>query len=74
MLLGLYFEKSKLKKKELSILTLYLIEKPFNTFANRADPDQAALVRAAGSVSTLFAYGNVIEFKLKALQNLLCVR
>ena len=28
-------------------LTLYLIETPFNTFANRADPDQAALVRAA---------------------------
>ena len=29
------------------ILTLYLIEMPFNTFANRANPDQAALVRAA---------------------------
>ena len=28
-------------------LTLYLIETPFNTFANRADPDQAALLRAA---------------------------
>ena len=28
-------------------LTIYLIETPFNTFANRADPDQAALVRAA---------------------------
>ena len=27
-------------------LTLYLIETPFNPFANRADPDQAALVRA----------------------------
>ena len=24
----------------------YPIEMPFNTFANRADPDQAALVRA----------------------------
>ena len=24
-------------------LTLYLIELPFNAFANRADPDQAAL-------------------------------
>ena len=24
-------------------LTLYLIAMPFNTFANRADPDQAAL-------------------------------
>ena len=28
-------------------LTLYLIEVPFNTSVNRADPDQAALVRAA---------------------------
>ena len=25
------------------ILTLYLIETPFNAFANRVDPDQAAL-------------------------------
>ena len=28
-------------------LTLNLIESPFDAFANRADPDQAALVRAA---------------------------
>ena len=28
-------------------LTLYLIEMLFDTFANRADPDQAALIRAA---------------------------
>ena len=28
-------------------LTLYPIETPFDVFANRADPDQAALVRAA---------------------------
>ena len=28
-------------------LTLCLMETPFSTFANRADPDQAALVRAA---------------------------
>ena len=28
-------------------------------FANRADPDQAALVRAACSESTLFDYGNI---------------
>ena len=27
--------------------SLYLIETPFNTFANRADPERAALVRAA---------------------------
>ena len=38
-------------------LTLYLKETPFNTFANwnRADPDQAALRRAAWSESNLFA-------------------
>ena len=28
-------------------LALYLIETPCNTLANEADPDQAALVRAA---------------------------
>ena len=28
-------------------LTLYLIETPFNAYADRADQDQAALVRAA---------------------------
>ena len=28
-------------------LTLNLIETPINTFANRADPDQAVLTRAA---------------------------
>ena len=31
----------------LNLLTLYLMEIPFNTFATRADPDQAALLRAA---------------------------
>ena len=36
---------------------------PFNMFANRADPDQATLVRAALSGSTLFAYGNLIRFE-----------
>ena len=41
-------------------LTLYLIKAPFNAFANRADPDQAALVRAAWSAYTLFAYGKMI--------------
>ena len=40
-------------------LTLYLIEMPFNTFANRSDQYQAALVRSG---STLFAYGNVIRY------------
>ena len=29
------------------VLTLYLIEMHFNVFANRVDPDQAALRRAA---------------------------
>ena len=43
-------------------LTLYLIETPFNAFSNKADPDQAALVRAAWSGSTLFAYGNMIKY------------
>ena len=28
------------------LLSIYLIEAPFNTFANRADPDQAALIGA----------------------------
>ena len=44
----------------LIIFTFYLIETPFNTFASRADSDQAALVRAAWSGSTLFAYGNMM--------------
>ena len=44
------------------LITLYLIETPFNTFANRADPVQAALVRAAWSGSSLFAYGNMIRY------------
>ena len=41
---------------------IYHIEMPFNSFANRADPDQTALVRAAWSGSTLFAYGNIIRY------------
>ena len=36
--------------------TLNLIDMPFSAFANRADPDQAALVRA------MFAYGNMIRY------------
>ena len=35
---------------------------PFNAFANIADPDQAALIRATSSGSTLFAYGNMIIY------------
>ena len=36
-----------INSSNLPCLTLYLIETPFNTFANRTDPGQAALVRAA---------------------------
>ena len=39
----------------------YLIETPFITFANRADPAQAAAL----SGSTLFAYGNMIRYDPK---------
>ena len=35
---------------------------PFNAFANRADPDQTALVRDAWSGSTLLYYGNMIRY------------
>ena len=48
----------------ISALTFYLIDS-FNTFTNRADPDQAALaklVRAARSGPTLFAYGKMIRY------------
>ena len=51
-----------MKFAKLNGLTLDLIEMPFNTFANRADPDQAALVRAVRSGSTLFAHGNMIRY------------
>ena len=49
-------------------LTLYLIELPFKTFTNRADPDQAALalVRAAQELPNqglLFAYGKLIRYE-----------
>ena len=52
----------KILNHSLSLISLSLIEKPFNTFANRADPDQTALVRAAWSGSILFAYGNMIRY------------
>ena len=45
-------------------LTLYLIETPFKAFANRAYPYQTALVKAAWSGATLFAYRNLILHKL----------
>ena len=37
------------------LMTLYPIETPFNTFTNRADPDQAALVRHQQRVSCLLS-------------------
>ena len=48
-----------------SLLNLYLIETPFNTFENRADPDQAGIARAASSGSTLFAHWNMIHVLAK---------
>ena len=46
--------------KIIIIIILYIIETPFNAFANRAYPDQAALVWAVWSGSTLFAWRNMI--------------
>ena len=57
---GLAFQQKAIQNIS---LTLCLIETPFNTFANRADPDQAALVRAAWSEPTLFAYVNTVELQ-----------
>ena len=51
----------KVEQINLLKLTLYPIETPFDAFANRADPDQAALIRAACSGSTLFN-GNMIRY------------
>ena len=51
-----YFMSSKLIQSRLHCaLSLYLIEMPLKAFANRADPNQAGLVRAAFLGSTLFA-------------------
>ena len=41
-------------------LPLYLIETLFTASTNRADPDQAALVRATWSGPTLFSYRNMV--------------
>ena len=43
------------------IIALYLNVMPIKNYANRADPDQAALIRAACSGSTLFPYRNMIR-------------
>ena len=43
---------------EMALLALYLIETPFDAFANRADPDQAV-------GSTLFTYGRIIRYDPK---------
>ena len=42
------------------LLTLNFIMMTFDAFVKRVEPEQAALVRAACSGSTLFAYGNMI--------------
>ena len=49
------------EKNAIYFLRLNLIETHFNTFANRAEPYQAALTRAARLGSTLFAYGNITQ-------------
>ena len=43
-------------------VNLYLIETLFNTFANGANPDKTAPVRAAYSGSTLFPFKNEIIY------------
>ena len=40
-------QRVRAASKHTRYIILYLIETPFNTFANRVDPDQAALKRAA---------------------------
>ena len=45
---------------------------PFDAFANRPDPELAALVRAAGAGSTLFANGNMIYVDLTSNFFFLC--
>ena len=41
---------------------LYLIETSFNTFANRADPDQAALLRVPDQGLLCLLNGNMIRY------------
>ena len=48
-----------LESYQLIVLTMYLIDTHFNTFANRAEPDQAALVRI--SICSV-CYGNMIRY------------
>ena len=44
------------------VLTLYLIETPFDTLANRADPDQTSLKELPDQgLPCLIAYGNMIR-------------
>ena len=53
------------------LFSIYLMETPFDNFANRLDPDQAALTRAAKSGSALFGHGNMIIYD-PALVDLTC--
>ena len=51
--------------RTIGMLTLYLIETPFYRFCKQSrDTDQAALIRAAWSESTLFAYGILLDITL----------
>ena len=44
LFLGLYFQYCKYSHASKLFVYLYLIETPFNTIANRANPDEAALL------------------------------
>ena len=57
-----YLSHQKAAKQQIGQKIQPVIPTPFNSFANRADPDQAALEWAAWSESTLFAYGNMIKY------------
>ena len=41
------YKIGELQPQRRETLTLYLIEAPFDAFANRADPDQTTLMTAA---------------------------
>ena len=55
---------NKIHIQNLLHLTLFHMETQFSTFANRADPDQAALAleKAGWLGSSLIAYGNMIRY------------
>ena len=63
-------------EKEISHPRGQNFNQPLNAFANRAEPDQAALVRAAWSGSTLFAYGTSDPIQMDLVSNffVLCTK